>query len=584
MKKSILLLAGALVLASCSDFLTRTPEASFNSETYFRNEGSLKTYANGFIQKYTPGAVDFVTSDVISDITVSQASSTFLTADWDADKQGGWSSSDWNMLYNVNWFLANFRKTPGVSEEVLNHYEGTARFWRAYFYFEKVKTFGDVPWYEQPIDADDEEALYKGRDSRDLVMSKVLEDLNFACEHLYGTDEWCKGAQINKWIALAFKSKVCLYEGTFRKYHSVNPSTQQPWEDSSLQTTFLNECIKACDEIIKSGRFTIVTGNPKTAYRDLFTKEAVNRNEVIWAREYNAGLNIGHEITWRFAVGSYGTNYGGTRDFIKTFLNLDGSRHDEAVEDFATEMTGRDYRLTQIFMGPDYTKTVGSTTGVKTAPNCAVAPSGFHICKFTLDDTAYESAAISNNSIPLIRYAEVLLNYAEAKWEMGQFGATEWNLTIKPLRERAGVAGDIPASADPFLAAYYGMNDMFGLEIRRERAIELYLEGSRVDDIYRWHKGELLTKEWKGIYIPEVNTPFDLNNDGKPDVCYYTDKAGSESGVTYVKLNNTCQRGADGYLLWNIERKWKERNYVRPIPRKALVVNPNLGQNKLWEE
>ena len=141
MKKSIILLAGTLLLASCSDFLTRTPEASFNSETYFKNEGSLKTYINGFVQKYTPDALDICTGDAYSDICVTPQSTGYLTDYWDADKQTGWSSSNRNMLYNVNWFLANFRSTPGVSEEALNHYEATARFWRAYFYYEKVKTF-----------------------------------------------------------------------------------------------------------------------------------------------------------------------------------------------------------------------------------------------------------------------------------------------------------------------------------------------------------------------------------------------------------------------------------------------------------
>ena len=365
MKKTIILLAGALILASCSDFLTRTPEASFNSETYFKNEGSLKTYINGFVQKYTPSALDVCTGDAYSDICVTPQSTGFLTDYWDEDKQTGWSSSNWNMLYNVNWFLANFRQTPGVSEEAMNHYEATARFWRAYFYYDKVRTFGDVPWYDAPIDADDEEALYKGRDSRDFVMTKVLEDLNFACEHLYATSEWTGGAQINKYIALAFKSRVCLFEGTYRKYHSVNPSTQQPWGDASLQGKFIDECISACEQLIDSKVFSIYNnGNFKSQYRELFTKEAVNRTEVIWAREYSSALTIGHEVTWRFAAGGYGGSFSGSHDFVRMFLNLDGSRHEAEVEDFVTEMTGRDYRLTQIFMGPDYTKTNGGVPNV----------------------------------------------------------------------------------------------------------------------------------------------------------------------------------------------------------------------------
>ncbi|MGN1212373.1 MAG: RagB/SusD family nutrient uptake outer membrane protein [Candidatus Cryptobacteroides sp.] len=585
MKKSILLLFSAALMMSCSDFLTREPEAKFSSEDYFKNENSLKNYLNGFVQKYTPAALDICTGDAYSDICVTTNSTPFLTEYWDLDKQTGWSNSNWNMLYNVNWFLAHFRETPGVSEEVLKHYEATARFWRAYFYYGKVKTFGNVPWYDKPITSSDEEALYKSRDDRDLVMKNVLEDLNFACENLSASADWTSGAQINKYIALAFKSRVCLFEGTFRKYHSVNPSTQEAWADPALQQTFIDECIDACEKLMATGAFTVYNGgNVKTQYRDLFTKEAVNRNEVIWAREYSSSLNIGHEVTWRFAAGGYGGSYSGSHDFVRMFLNLDGSFHTDGPEELAQEMTGRDWRLTQIFMGPEYTKTRGGVPNVKTAPNFAVTRTGYHVCKFTLDDTAYEASATATNAMPIIRYPEVLLNYAEAKWEKGEFDSSVWNVTVRPIRERAGVVGDMPATADPFLAEYYGMSDIAALEIRRERAIELFLEDLRTDDLDRWHKGNLLTRDWYGIYIPAADTPFDLNNDGTNDICFYTDKAGNEAGVVYLKLDGTRERTDDGRLKYNVTRQWDEKKYIRPIPRSALVVNPNLGQNKLWME
>lgn len=589
MKKTILLLAGTVLLASCSDFLTRTPEANFSSEEYFQSETSLKNYINGFVQKYTPSGLDICTGDAYSDICVTPSSTAFLTDYWDADKQTGWSSDSWNMLYNVNWYLAHFRETPGLDEAAMNHYEATGRFWRAYFYYSKVKTFGNVPWYDKPIDSEDEEALYKGRDDRDVVMLNILEDLNFACEHLYSSAEWTKGAQINKYIALAFKSRVCLYEGTFRKYHSVNPSTQEPWADKSLQTKFIDECISACEELMNSNAFTIVnSGNVQTQYRDLFTKEAVNRNEIIWAREYSSALNLGHEITWRFAAGGYGGSFSGSHDFVRMFLNLDGSRHTAEVEDFVTEMTGRDWRLTQIFMGPDYTKTKGGVANVKTAPNFAVSRTGYHVCKFTLDDTAYEASASATNAIPILRYAEVLLNYAEAMWEKGDFNDSVWEKTIKPIRERAGVLGERPTEADPFLVSYYGITDVDALEIRRERAIELYLEDLRVDDLYRWRQADLLTRDWYGIYVPALDVPFDLNNDGVNDICFYTDKPGNEPGVVYQKAAGdgaSWTRAENGLIKYNVkDRTWEEKKYVRPIPRSAVIINPNLGQNVLWAE
>ena len=115
--------------------------------------------------------------------------------------------------------------------------------WRAYFYYAKVQNFGDVPWMDHALDIEDE-ILYAPRDSREFVMSKVLEDLNFACENLSGDTKF--NGVINKWVALALKSRVCLYEGTFRKYHLVNPSTNVAWNDKyGKAEDFLKECVAA---------------------------------------------------------------------------------------------------------------------------------------------------------------------------------------------------------------------------------------------------------------------------------------------------------------------------------------------------
>lgn len=108
----------------------------------------------------------------------------YLTDNFDADDQTGWSTGNWEDLRNINYFLGNFRRAS-ASEAILNHYEGVARFWRAYFYMNKVKTFGAVPWYDKEIDSGDHAALYKPRDSREYVMSKVLEDLDFSLPELY---------------------------------------------------------------------------------------------------------------------------------------------------------------------------------------------------------------------------------------------------------------------------------------------------------------------------------------------------------------------------------------------------------------
>lgn len=147
----------------------------------------------------------------------------YLTDNFDADDQTGWSTGNWEDLRNINYFLGNFRRAS-ASEAILNHYEGVARFWRAYFYMNKVKTFGAVPWYDKEIDSGDHAALYKPRDSREYVMSKVLEDLDFACRNCITNAKLeVNSVRITRNVALAFKARCCLYEGTFRKYHATDP-------------------------------------------------------------------------------------------------------------------------------------------------------------------------------------------------------------------------------------------------------------------------------------------------------------------------------------------------------------------------
>ena len=322
MKKTIsILLSACIALTSCESFLDREPVAEVGSGDYFKDETSLLTYTNGFLQKYTPGVEDLGYGDGYSDIVATKQSFTFLTnASWTPDLQSGWSIGDWTPIYNINYFLAHMREAQGLSEEVYAHYEGTARFWRAWQYFEKVKTFGAVPWYDAPIDPEDMAALYKPRDSREYVMDRVLEDLDFACEHCYDSGAWINSAQINRYIALAYKSRVCLFEGTYRKYHSVDPSTGKPWEDTQASERFLRAAAEAAYELMQAGIYSIVNNpaNVRTQYRKLFTEEAIDRTEIIWAREMSVGMTTFHDLTWRYTSGSYGQRWSLDQDFVKT--------------------------------------------------------------------------------------------------------------------------------------------------------------------------------------------------------------------------------------------------------------------------
>ena len=321
-----LLLAG-LALSSCNKFLDGddVPNKIVASE-YFTNEASLKTYANGFLNSYTPDVSTLTRGDVNAEYMTKNNPGNFYLGSWDSNQQGGWNASDWNMLYNVNYFLKYMTGAKdSVSEEVYKHYAGVGRFWRAWFYYNKVKTFGAVPWYDEPIDPEDHDQLYKERDNREFVMSKILEDLKYAEENCLTGSGYVNCGQINGYIAAAFKARVCLWEGTYRKYHKVDPSTNSAWTGSyGTAEDFFKECVKSCEFIMGSGKYRI---NPGTKYSNLFLSPSIEYSEILWAREYSAGLNIYHNTTSIFNSSSSGGCWNMTKAFLNTYLHTDGSRH-----------------------------------------------------------------------------------------------------------------------------------------------------------------------------------------------------------------------------------------------------------------
>ena len=295
-----------------------------------------------------------------------------------------------------------------------------------------------------------------------------------------------------------------------------------------------------------------------------------------------------------FIVQQYGS-YSLTKQFVNTYLNLDGTRFTDKAgyekTEFVDEFTNRDYRLMQSIRYPGYTR---KNNGVDTpyAPDFGYCVTGYHPIKWVIDDTGYDSnTSPCPTSIPIIRYAEILLTYAEAKCELGEFDETIWNETIKPLRERAGVDGTMPAAADPYMIDYFlnTITDNALLEIRRERGIELLLENVRWDDDMRWAMGELVERPWYGVYVGELGKVYDMNGDGTGDVCFVREEPERpQSGVTYRVLGSdfSLTDGDSGYLNCYIQmtRKWDDKKYVRPVPTTALNDNPALGQNYGWEK
>jgi starch-binding outer membrane protein, SusD/RagB family len=586
MKKYSLLLLLAVLLASCD--LEQTPESTTSKDAVFGSEKGLELYANSFYS-ILPTANNIHRADEISDFGArSQVPDYIREGAFGPRQSSGW---DWRDLRNLNYFIENCNY-PNIAPDVKRHYIGLARFFRAWFYFDKVKRFGDVPWIGKTMDVNDPQ-LFAGRDSRVLVMDSVLADLNYATTNIRTVNDNTRSL-ITKYIAYAFKSRVCLFEGTFRKYHGVDGS--QKW---------LTEAADAANVVMTESGFSISeAGGAGKSYRQLFTSKTPVGTEVMLAALCDPTLSVFNDANWWWTSATYGPRLSFTRTFINTYLNIDGTpftgKEGYETMTFPQEVKNRDLRLQQTIRMGDYKRTNAGVT--ETAPPVfSYTYTGYQPIKWCLDDTYYDGGSRNDNSISIIRYAEVLLNYAEAKAELGTLTDADWTKTVGALRKRAGITAgttSMPTVVDSYLKDTYfpDIADPVILEIRRERGIELVLEGFRFYDLVRWKRGDLLEQLWNGFYVPAVDQPLDLNEDGKMDVCFYiTAPQNPLPGVTYVNVAPTISSGINpqrlsnttsGEITWlsNIPRKWDEKNYLYPIPENDRLMNPALEQNPGWEQ
>jgi hypothetical protein len=580
------------LLQGCSKFLDKGPFTTLTPEQAFQSAGDLQLYVNSFYNSQIPSANTIYTGDNVSDYISGNNVPTLMTSQVNANNApAGWSQTaagSWSELRNINYFLQNCNN-PAIVDSTRQNYAAVAHFFRAWFYFNMVKEYGNVPWYSTPQGVTDS-SLYKTQDPRTLVMDSIEADLDTAIAHASGTkDNSC--SMITKWVVLALKSRVGLFEGTFRKYHTELGL-------QSTAATWLNYAVDASNQLISSGLYKVHnTGSPFTDYRAVFTTEAPWSDEVILASVYSDALKHWHQANAYFTSATLGNRTSPIKSFIDTYLNQDGSRFTDRADydtvNFVNEMLNRDPRLQQTVRCNGYKY----SDGTPAPPDYSYTFTGYQPLKFCVDDKEIQLNSENNNSIPIFRYAEVLLNLAEAKAELaliggGTLSTGDWNNTIGLLRARAGITNtSMPATADPYLISYFlnTVTDPALLEIRRERGVELMLEGFRFDDIRRWKMGLLMQMPYNGVYVPALNTPYAMNGDGILNVAFVTatPTTGTIPGVYYYIIDNKTvelTQGTYGNLLWliNTPRVWNDKMYYNPIPTSEIVLNPNLKQNPGW--
>ncbi|MFC5411478.1 RagB/SusD family nutrient uptake outer membrane protein [Larkinella bovis] len=590
-----ILAALALLASSCKDLLNVSPLDALTPEQAFKTEQNLKMYINSLYElpgTFPPAAHIFgipapsgigefqYVTDARSDLT---ANGQFVEKYYSPNAFTPFDEVFWywDELRRINYFLENYKNSDAPAS-VQNHYAGIARWFRAKFYFDKVKRFGDVPWYSGPLGSLDN-GLYKARDPRTMVMDSVLADLDFAIKNI--SDKKDNSATIvTKWVALGLKSRICLFEGTFRKYHD---ELKLPDANKWLQ-----HAADAAQEVMASGQYNVYSTAQLTKdYQALFISENAVSAEVMLANAHDENLQVWNGSTNHYSDigGRYMTSL--NKRFVNTYLKLDGSRFTDTpgydTIFFSREVKNRDLRLSQTIRTPSYVRTNGSNP----PPYGSVSSTLYHPIKYSNPDPFFDGVDRNTNDIPLMRYSEILLNYAEARAELGTFTEADWNATIALLRKRAGISNTrMPSTLDPYMKAnfYPDVTSIPIMEIRRDRAIELILERFRWDDLMRWKAARNLEKETDGIYVPAMNVLYDLNDDKKPDISFV--KAAPATplpGVFYMVIDGKSLKLSEGekgriIVKPTLAKEFPDYKYLAPIPPVQIQLNPKLTQNPGW--
>lgn len=554
-------------LSSCNDLLDMSPEDTLSPDTYFVNVTQLQLWTNGF---YTDlESADNCAASNADDNIDTELGET-LMGQRSAASEGGWN---WEKLRKINFYLQNSHKCNDA--EARTEYDGVAYFFRAYFYFVKVCRYGDVPWYNQVLNTDSDDLLYKMRDNRSIVMDSIMNDLDRAIVQLPKAKSLIT---VTKWTALALKTRIALFEGTYRKYRNMSDADK-----------YLQQAVAAGEEFINDSGYKLYTAGNEP-YRTLFNSLEACEDEVILARKYSSTANLMHSIPFNIINARQSL----TKRFMNHYLMANGTLFSaqEGWEKagFVEETKNRDPRMKQTVLCPGYIQT-GAT---KVTTNNMSSLSGYRPIKF-VGESSYDGANKAFTDWPLFRTAEVYLNYAEAKAELGILTQSDLDKSINKIRSRAKMKSLDMAYAntniDSLMASYYpnvtkSNNTGVILEIRRERTVELVMEGFRIWDIIRWKEGQELTKTFEGCYFPGPGL-YDLNDDGKNDFQIYTDSKGTFTG-TSMKLDKDIflSNKTSGYVLAlpKIKVEWNEdRDYLWPIPASERVLTGGiLTQNPGW--
>lgn len=587
-KKLIYILFPSLLLVGCNDsFLDRFPESTIATENFFKTTNDLELLVNNFYK-----IVEAPVQDAESDNAASNSEATemqnLLHGNITSSTAKGW---DWEQVRETNYFLENAHKAQGDAE-VKKHYIGIVRMLRAQEYYKLIKRYNAVPWFSKSLKDTDTDQLYKGRDSRALVVDSIFADLDYATN--YVLPDLGNRTTFNKWYAYGLLARTALHEGTYRKYH----------DELNMQataSTFLQKAVTACEKIMEEGGLKLeTTGGTDQAYEKLFISNDLSKcPEIILFKDFDDGMNVRHDVA--MTAFSYVSNL--SRSLMESYLVIKNNKAipfstlpDYEQTGFTETFKNRDPRYKQTFMYPGFIRPGESKPFI---PNMYMG--GYPQIKFVIRDPLQMQWGRSYNDLPVMRYAEILLIYAEAKAELETLTQDDVDKTINLLRDRVGMPHLIlnEIIADPTIEAIYPnvvRNKNAIMEIRRERRVELACEGFRKDDLMRWKVGKLFEAQ-QGIFVKQFGV-FDVTGDGVADVGIYNSKKDVppihlKKILYYLKdasgnsTNMSLSEGDHGYIMFTNDivnpKKFEDpKYYYFPLPLEQNSLNKNLGETIFW--
>lgn len=561
------LFAVCLMSTACLDF---EPESQLGETSLWKSANDFRLFANQFYswtRDFGVGVSDSPHSDLRSDILTTTGGNLYSAGNIQIPASDKYYTDGYKHIRYCNMLLDRAASYGGND---IGRYVAEAKFFRAYFYFDLVQLYGDVILTLKPLDLNSPE-LKVARNDRGEVIDQIIKDLKeAAAEPALPTETSSSDAgRVTQGAAYAFLSRVALYEGTWQKFHS---------EDTARANVLLKEAADAAMKVIESGTYALFKSDKlgTMSYKYLFTLENTKCNpagltkadnkEYIFTTRHDEVLK---RIVLNITHAALGNVYWITRKYANMYLCSNGLPIDKAGDKFLgyaktdSEFKNRDNRMSNqmCYHGQTVWDNEGETCRVDWLGEekdlahgsalKATAGSGYQNQKWATErevEDGYEGY-----DYPIIRYAEVLLNYVEAVYEQADAILDEDLKYLNSVRQR--VNPEMPALTNRFVTD--NALDMRE-EIRRERTVELFHEGFRIDDLKRWATAETeMPADLLGIKWADTEFATIWSKDAQP-------------------------RNAEGCRIMQTGRIFQQKHYLYPLPSDQRQLNPNIGQNPDW--